>query len=91
MTPALAGRTGGLTRTIAHGAAQRREWAAKGGRIAMGLESPDSAPVVALVRGRLVFLADLDETQRRALASMRGRELAAKRWDGRDRKGERDE
>lgn len=91
MTPASAGRTGGLTRTIAHSAAERREWAARGGRVAMGLEAPDGASVVVLVGGRLVALADMDETQRRALASMRGRELAAKRWDGRRKEEEDDD
>ena len=84
MTPSTAGRTGGLTRAVVHGAAQRREWAAKGGRIAMGIEASDSVPVVVLVSGRLIPVAELDDVQRHALASLRARELAQKRWSRRD-------
>ena len=82
MTPATAGRTGGLRRAASYGAAERREWAAKGGRVSMGLEAGDVVEVV-LVAGKVVPRVELDEVQRRALASLRGRELAAKRWGNR--------
>ena len=44
----------------------------------MGLESPDGVPVMVLVAGKLVPLKNLDDIQRRSLASLRGRELARK-------------
>ena len=80
MASADAGRTGGLTRAALHGADERRDWAARGGRVAMGMESADGIPVVVLVAGRLIPVSELDEVQRRSIASLRGRELARKRW-----------
>lgn len=80
MTPAAAGRKGASVRTIMHSAAVRREWASRGGRVSAGLEALDGVPVAVLVNGHLVLLADMDASQRKAHASLRGRELAAKRW-----------
>lgn len=81
MSAVDAGRTGGLTRAAVHGGAQRREWASKGGRRSMGLEPPpDGVVEVVLVAGRLMPRVELDAVQRRALASLRGREMARLRW-----------
>ena len=81
MTPSSAGRTGGLTRSAAPGAAERQAWASRGGRLAMCLGAVPGIPVVMLVAGKLVEIVDPDPTQLRAMASLRAQELARRRWD----------